>query len=200
MTATPAKTTKDVQDVIDNLLVSKLQVRADGDIDVMQYVHSKTVEKIVVKIPPEIMRIVQAIDNEMSKHLRFLCAQNVYFSVEPAKAPEFILMNAQLKFQESVRSAGHEFNKNLLGMVFGAFQQARLLAQGRKILMVHGVAPFVEFCRQKQKDPSLDSAKKKKKDTGKQKNLSRLVESVQFGQMYGLAQKLVDAGIIHPKV
>jgi superfamily II DNA/RNA helicase len=182
--------------VIDNLLVSKLQVRADGDIDVSQYVHSKTIEKIVVKIPPEIARIVGAVDMQMEKHLRVLCSQKAYFSMDPAKAPEFALMEAQKAFQAMLAGDHGQADKRMIGLVFGAFAQARLLAQGRKILVIHGLLPFLEFCLQKRNDGKMQQGRA----SAKKKVQSTLVESQQFGQMFGLAQKAVDAGIVHPKI
>ncbi len=50
----------------------------------------------------------------------------------------------------------------------------------------------------KRSEPKSES--KTGKNSVKKKNLSGLVDSIQFGQMFGLAQKLVDQGVVHPKV
>ncbi len=49
LTATPARDAVGVQAIIDNLLVSRLEVKSEADIDIRPYVHTKLTEKKELK-------------------------------------------------------------------------------------------------------------------------------------------------------
>ena len=188
LTATPASTASSVQVVIDNLLISGLQVKSEADPDISRYIQSKTVEKIVVKLPPPIQRIRQVIGDAMAKHLGLLVAHDAYYSADPDRAPEYTLIQAQAAFMAKINDNAASGSFRHSGMIFGAFAQAKTLAQGRKLLSIHGLRPFLDFCEQKRGEAKPG------------KSTKTLLDSPSFGQMYGLAKKAVENGVVHPKV
>ena len=48
LSATPGKNKKVIQNVITNLMISKVSARSEKDIDVRKFVHKKKIEAIVV--------------------------------------------------------------------------------------------------------------------------------------------------------
>jgi ERCC4-related helicase len=50
LSATPGSTVNAVQNVIDNLLISHLEIRSDEDLDVRNYVHDKKIEVIKLSL------------------------------------------------------------------------------------------------------------------------------------------------------
>ena len=43
--------------VIKNLLISKIEIRAEDSIDIKQYVHTRSVDKVVVKLTEQILNL-----------------------------------------------------------------------------------------------------------------------------------------------
>lgn len=57
LSATPGKSLKDVAEVVQNLLISHIEVRRETSIDVVQYVHKKTTKPIIVRLDDRLKRV-----------------------------------------------------------------------------------------------------------------------------------------------
>lgn len=57
LSATPGKSLKDVAEVVQNLLISHIEVRRETSIDVVQYIHKKTTKPIIVRMDERLKRV-----------------------------------------------------------------------------------------------------------------------------------------------
>jgi superfamily II RNA helicase len=63
LTATPGSDIKAVQNVIDKLLISNIELRSDESIDIQQYNHGREVNKFVLPLTNEVLKIKNAFAN-----------------------------------------------------------------------------------------------------------------------------------------
>ena len=63
LTATPGSDIKAVQNVIDKLLISNIELRSDESIDIQQYNHGREVNKFVLPLTNEVLKIKNAFVN-----------------------------------------------------------------------------------------------------------------------------------------
>ena len=77
LSATPGRTMEDVAEVCRNLLISHLEVRWDTSIDVLPYVHKRTMETVVVKVGEKIKAIREELLEIVDPYLRQLIEAEV---------------------------------------------------------------------------------------------------------------------------
>ena len=70
-----------VQEVITNLMISHIELRSEGCLDIQRYTHKRTEEKFVVKLGPELMHLknkfLEVIKTEIH-HLRILISDHFF--------------------------------------------------------------------------------------------------------------------------
>ncbi|GAM26525.1 hypothetical protein SAMD00019534_097000 [Acytostelium subglobosum LB1] len=62
LTASPGSTKQSIQTVIDNLLISKMDIRTEKSLDISPYVHQKQIEVIVVPITAQIQPLLDLLN------------------------------------------------------------------------------------------------------------------------------------------
>lgn len=77
LSATPGRTMEDVAEVCRNLLISHLEVRWDTSIDVLPYVHKRTMDTVVVKMDEKIKAIREELLEIVDPYLRQLIEAEV---------------------------------------------------------------------------------------------------------------------------
>ncbi|QPG74147.1 hypothetical protein FOA43_001471 [Brettanomyces nanus] len=89
LTATPGSDTESVQQIIDNLSISSIEVRTENDSDVSPYVNSKAVVKVDCPVTPEIDHIIEFICVAILPALKKANAAGIYDITDPARINQF---------------------------------------------------------------------------------------------------------------
>lgn len=77
LSATPGRSIKDVCEVIQNLLISKIEVRRETSIDVVQYVFKKNIKTIVVPLGERLSQIRQRLYDLVEPYVQNLIKHQV---------------------------------------------------------------------------------------------------------------------------
>lgn len=141
LTATPGSTVEAIQEVIDNLGISQVEIRTEESIDIRPYVHSR-IEDVVVLDPSDEMGLIKELFTKALKPLvDKLSSQNIFWGRDPMSMTTFGLMKAR---QDWARSAGRHLNEGLKNMINAVFMLLQKLAHPIKLLNFHGIKPFYE--------------------------------------------------------
>ncbi|QIW96218.1 hypothetical protein AMS68_001736 [Peltaster fructicola] len=192
LTATPGSTVEAVQAVIDNLGISRVELRTEASIDIRQYTHEKQTDTQVFSYSEEQELIMGHISKAIQPVLDKLSGQNAYWSRDPMALTPFGLQTARGKYMQS--DAGRKAPMGVKGMVNSIFTTLASLAHGLNLLKYHGIGPFYTSLREFQR--SLEE------EQTKRKYARQIVESEGFSKAMGFMRAWsnnVDF-IGHPKM
>ncbi|KAJ8045988.1 Fanconi anemia group M protein [Holothuria leucospilota] len=140
LSATPGGDLKAVQQVLNNLLISHVEIRSEESIDIQRYVHERKVEKIVVPLGEELRNIQKLYLQMLSVYVQRLSRAGALFSKDPAHLSKFQLLRAREAFRQDpppqVQSKG---------AVEGDFAIGLSLYHGYELLMQHGTRTLYNF-------------------------------------------------------
>lgn len=74
-----------MQAVINNLLISRLEVRTEEDIDVRPYIHNTKLELVKVALSPEIRTVRQLYLEILKGPIDALCKHHAFWQSDPEK-------------------------------------------------------------------------------------------------------------------
>ncbi|KAK8027312.1 fanconi anemia group M [Apiospora marii] len=141
LTATPGSTVEAIQEVIDNLGISQVEIRTEESLDIRPYVHSR-IEDIVVLDPSDEMGLIKELFSKALKPLvDKLSSRNIFWGRDPMSMTTYGLMKAR---QDWVRSAGRHTSEGVKFMIQAIFTLLQKLAHPIKLLNFHGIKPFYE--------------------------------------------------------
>ncbi|KAF8866441.1 P-loop containing nucleoside triphosphate hydrolase protein [Acephala macrosclerotiorum] len=140
LTATPGASVEAVQEVIDNLEISKVEIRTEESLDIQQYVHRRDIDQIVLDPSDEIIRIKELFAKALQPLVNQLCGQNAYWNRDPMALTPFGMMQARKAWFAS--DAGKRANMGLKGMMNTLFSILASVAHSIKLLNFHGISPF----------------------------------------------------------
>jgi ATP-dependent DNA helicase MPH1 len=140
LTATPGASVEAVQEVIDNLEISQVEIRTEESIDIQQFVHQRNVDQILLDPSDEIILIKELFAKALQPLLNLLCSQNAYWNKDPMSLNPFVLMQARKTWFAS--PAARQANQGLKGMMMGLFSVLASVAHSIKLLNFHGISPF----------------------------------------------------------
>ncbi|GAA6043110.1 hypothetical protein JCM8097_008427 [Rhodosporidiobolus ruineniae] len=81
-TATPGSRGDAVQEVIDNLHIGRIEVRADDSLDIRQYIHKKSFDLCVLPLGPQLGALRDKWADLMRKYIQPLYVAKLFWSVE----------------------------------------------------------------------------------------------------------------------
>jgi len=140
LTATPGASVEAVQEVIDGLEISKVEIRTEESMDIQQFTHQRRIEQILLDPSDEIIMVKDLFSKALKPLLDQLCSQNAYWNKDPMSLTTYGLMQAQKSWLMS--DAGRRANPGLKGMMRGLFSILASVAHGIKLLNFHGIGPF----------------------------------------------------------
>jgi ATP-dependent DNA helicase MPH1 len=192
LTATPGASVEAVQEIIDNLEISEVEIRTEESIDIQQYVHRRNIDQIVLDPSDEIIMVKELFAKALQPLVNQLCAQNAYWQKDPMSLTPFGLMQARTNWFKS--DAGRRANPAVKGMLNGLFTILASVAHGIKLLNFHGIGPF--YANVKEFRQSVEDANK----PGKYR--SQIVNSPDFKKMMEMIGLWLskDGFIGHPKM
>jgi ATP-dependent DNA helicase MPH1 len=140
LTATPGSSVEAVQEVIDGLEISRVEIRTENSLDIQQYTHRRKTEQVLLDPSEEIIMIKELLSKALKPLVDQLCSHNAYWNKDPMSLTAYGLMKAQETWFKS--EAGRRASQGLKGMMHGLFSILGSVAHGIKLLTMHGIKPF----------------------------------------------------------
>ncbi|KAK0656392.1 hypothetical protein B0T16DRAFT_399217 [Cercophora newfieldiana] len=142
LTATPGSTVEAVQDVIDNLGISHVEIRTEESIDIRQYVHSRNTDTMTFDPSDEMEQIKDLYSKALKPLVDKLSSQNIYYGRDPMSLTTYGMLKARTDW---MKGPGRNANQGLKFMMLGVFGILTSLAHSIKLLNFHGLKPFYHF-------------------------------------------------------
>lgn len=158
LSATPGADIKTVQQVINNLLISHIELRTEASMDISPFTHHKTTKLVVCPLSKEITDIqlqffeVLSIFTKRLKHTKAIPTH-----CEDSTLKAFALIEARTRFRASRPPKSPES-----GMVEGSFAMAIQITQCLALLYQHGILSFYTKINQFIHEKPDSSSKNKK--------------------------------------
>ncbi|PYI00004.1 P-loop containing nucleoside triphosphate hydrolase protein [Aspergillus ellipticus CBS 707.79] len=140
LTATPGSTVESVQEVIDGLEISKVEIRTEQSLDIREYVHSKHTEVQTFQNSDEMVFCMDLISRALQPLVDQLRTMNAYWGRDPMGLTAFGLTKARQQWMLS--EAGRNANFGVKGKINTLFTLLASLAHGIDLLKYHGITPF----------------------------------------------------------
>ncbi|GAB7364373.1 hypothetical protein MBLNU230_g4916t1 [Neophaeotheca triangularis] len=140
LTATPGSKVAQVQDVINNLGIARIEVRTEQSLDIRQFTHEKHTEIEMFDYSDEQALIMELCSKALRPTLEKLNTQNAYWSKDPMNLTAYGITQAQRQWNAS--DAGKKAPMGLKGMVNGIFAVLASIAHNIGLLKNHGIGPF----------------------------------------------------------
>lgn len=140
LTATPGASIEKVQEVIDGLGISRVEIRTEESIDIRQYVHSRRIETMLFENSDEIVMVMELFSKALQPVLDKLTGMNAYWARDPMTLTPYGCSQARGRWMSS--DAGRKANMGVKGMVNTIFSLLASLSHGIELLKFHGIGPF----------------------------------------------------------
>jgi len=141
LTATPGSKVEGVQDVIDNLHISHIEIRTEESIDIRPYIHGREEDIVLLDPSDEMMEIQRLFSTALKPIVDKLSSQNIYYGRDPMALTVFGLMQAR---KDWLARAGQHANQGVKFMMFAVFSILQSLAHSIRLLNFHGIKPFYD--------------------------------------------------------
>ncbi|KAM7222233.1 hypothetical protein V8F06_002260 [Rhypophila decipiens] len=192
LTATPGSSVEGVQDVIDNLGISHVEIRTEESLDIRQYVHSRNIDTITFDPSDEMLEVKDLFSKALKPLVSRLSAQNIYFGRDPTSITTYGLLKSR---QEWMAGAGRHVNQGVKFMIMAVFSILQSLAHSIKLLNFHGIKPFYHSLAE------FRSTEEEKKGQGS-KLKRQLLDDEDFQKMMSMIEKWMKLETFngHPKL
>lgn len=141
LTATPGSKIETVQEVIDNMGISHIEIRTEESMDIRQYVHRRDVETEVLDASDEINQIRDLFSKALQPLVDKLSSQNIYWGRDAMSLTTYGLVKAQ---QDYYKGPGRNANPGVQNMLRAVFSVLQSIAHSIKLLNFHGIKPFFD--------------------------------------------------------
>lgn len=195
LSATPASQIQNIQGVVDNLKISKVEVRSESDPDIVQYTHQKHVEVIQVDIAAGF----KAVEEQILKLLGKLVTQVCFCQVMDATMVQKPQMINKMNVLDAINRLGSQrglylsrIGQENIEECYSSLGSLMAFLNGKVQLVQHGLASFLSF---------LTSYEDIRKDPPKKKAIKRQVMSLEeYKKLRSLSDILTKEGQEHPKM
>lgn len=144
LTATPASDVEGVQEIVDNLCISKVEVRTEKSIDIFKYLKRKQIERITVGPSPEIVEAIDMICEAIAPVLETANQRKIYEISDPAKINAFSALDAQ---QKLIRNPN--MPEGLKWANYFILQLLVVVGQCLRRLNIYGIRSFYKYFHEK---------------------------------------------------
>lgn len=155
LTATPASDVDGVQEIVDNLCISKVEVRTERSIDIFRYLKKKTVERINVEQSPEIIEIIELLCEAVQPVLQTANQRKIYEITDPARINAFAALDAQQKLVKNPT-----IPEGLKWANYFILQLLIVVGQCLRRINIHGIRSFYSYFHDKYTEFSTKYNKK----------------------------------------
>ena len=139
LTATPGSSIETVQEVIDGLGISRVEIRTEESIDIRQYVHPRKIETILFDNSEEMIMVMDLFSKALQPVVNILNGNNAYWSKDPMSLTPYGCNQARQRWMSDVGRSASWAEK---GTVQGLFSLLASLSHGSDLLKFHGIGPF----------------------------------------------------------
>lgn len=137
LTATPAADVEGVQQIIDNLSISRIEVRTEHSIDIVPHLKRKRVERFLLTSPSaEIAECVLLLCDAAAPVLKLANERGIYDMRDALKINAFQVMEASQRLRSALMPEG------LKWLSFYVLQLLAVVGQALRRLVVYGVRLF----------------------------------------------------------
>lgn len=140
LTATPGSTVEAVQEVIDGLNISRVEIRTEESLDIRDYVHARNIELETFENSEEMEFCLDLLSRTLQPMVDQLKTLNAYWQRDPLSLTAYGLTKARQQWMAS--DSGRNANMGLKGMVNQIFTLLASVAHGLDLLKYHGIVPF----------------------------------------------------------
>jgi ATP-dependent DNA helicase MPH1 len=193
LTATPGSTVDAVQTVINSLLISKVEIRTEGSMDIQQFTHRLKIDQVILDPSDEIVMIKDLLSKALQPLVDQLCSQNAFFTRDPMALTTYGLVKAKETWSRS--DIGRRANEGLRGMMIALFSILSSVAHSIKLLNFHGIGPFYAAVKELRRDVETRGGKPSKYK-------KQITDSPHFSEMMDRVRDWMsgDGFIGHPKL
>ena len=193
LTATPGASIETVQEVIDGLVISKIEIRTEESLDIRQYVHPRKIDTVTFDNSDEMAMLMSLFSMSLQPILDKLSGLNAYWSKDPMTLTPYGCNQARATWVQT--DAGRKASSGLKGMVQTIFSILASLSHGTDLLKNHGIGPFFQkmLAFRNEVEASGDKGSKYKK---------QIIDSEPFQKMMARVQSWVNNPdfVGHPKL
>ncbi|KAI0506100.1 hypothetical protein F5B22DRAFT_478512 [Xylaria bambusicola] len=141
LTATPGSKVEAVQEVIDGLGISHVEIRTENSLDIKPYIHNRDEDIVLLDPSEEILLIKDLFSKSLQPLVDKLCTQNAYYSHDPMALTTFGMVKAR---RDWLAGPGRHANQGVKYMMSSIFAILSSLAHAIKVLGFHGIKPFYD--------------------------------------------------------
>ncbi|KAL5008399.1 hypothetical protein ScPMuIL_013980 [Solemya velum] len=146
LSATPGSDIKAVQQVLENLLISHIELRTEESPDIKRYSFERKVDKVVVPLGDELLMVknkyLQVMDVVMDRLRRL----GVIYKRDTKSLSKFLILKAREAFRQN---PPERLQRSQFGLVEGDFALAMSLFHGFELLQQHGLRSLYEYLNDK---------------------------------------------------
>ncbi|GAA5874284.1 hypothetical protein JCM1840_000622 [Sporobolomyces johnsonii] len=136
LTATPGSKGEAVQEVIDNLHIGRIEVRADDSIDIRQYVHKKSFDLTILPLGPQLSALRDQWGELMKQYIQPLFAARLIWQSDPVMLAPFAVQQAYGKIKSM--PGGAKGNSQY----FPKIKTLMMMARAMEYLVIQSVTAF----------------------------------------------------------
>lgn len=140
LSATPGRTMSDVSEVVQNLLISHIEVRRENSIDVVPYVFKKNIKTIVVPLNEQLTQIRQRLYDLVDPYMENLDKQKVISGPTTNMTKAWLLFDRN-KFREQTAGNRHPDQ----GQINADFSVCISMFHAIEVLERHGMRVFLNY-------------------------------------------------------
>lgn len=154
LSATPGKSLKDVAEVVQNLLISHIEVRRESSIDVVQYIHKKITKPVVVRLDERLKRVRRQFFATIEPYIENLLKYNVINASAESLSKQWLLHC----FTEFKSEAARNRHPDYSDITFN-FSVCISMYHALELLEGHGLRVFLNYFNDGSSGSNADSEK-----------------------------------------
>lgn len=170
LSATPGNDVNAVQQVIQNLHISALEMRSEESMDVVPYVHSRDIDTVVVELSDNIQRVKEDLLQVYEKYAKKLKDFKA-LSFNIAAMSRFQVLKACEKFRAHPPRG---LSPAMIGNLYSDFSVCMSLAHALELLQIYGLRAFYTYLSDENGEKNKGAATRLKNDEHLKEMLSRL--------------------------
>lgn len=140
LSATPGRAIKDVAEVVQNLLISNIEVRRESSIDVAPYVFKKNIKTVVVPLGEHLSEIKQRLQSLVEPYVRNLSDNQVISGTVNSLTKAWLLFDRG-KFREATLANRHPNQSNIMS----DFSVCIAMYHAIELLERHGIRVLLNY-------------------------------------------------------
>ncbi|OLL27108.1 ATP-dependent DNA helicase mph1 [Neolecta irregularis DAH-3] len=193
LTATPGGDMETVQNVVNTLCISKIEIRTEESMDVQRYINRKHINTHVLSLSKEILEYQDLYCKVMRPFFEKVKPLNLYQIYDLSALTPFACMQAKETYRTS--SAFNQHAQPIRQMYLGYLSYLASISYALTLLLQHGIEPFYNYLFAKRED-----ILKKGNKVGKMDSL--LLNSPEFKQIMSRIEETKDLPTFqgHPKL